>query len=75
MTTSKLLPRRPGFYLFRGTRKVRDQLYSHLNEPVKIIDYPVTAPTDLAVLLCGLSTRYRLDTFSGEWTPIDTEAA
>lgn len=72
---SKLPPREPGYFLFRGNRHVRNAMYEHICEPLQIVEWKRANVTELAVVMLGRSDRFPLSRFDGTWEVLDTEAA
>lgn len=69
--TSKLPPRQPGFYVFRGSRRIKDSIYERLHEPVAVKKQNVGGTQGLAVCMLGRATKWPLENFVGEWERIE----
>lgn len=61
------IPQQEGFYIFRGVRHIRNSLFEHLWEPVEVCECKRGQIVELGVAMTGRQTRFRLDTFNGEW--------
>ena len=68
---SKFPPRKPCFAIFSGSRHVRNAMYEHITEPVEVVKVSHKGELELGVRMIGRQHTFRMETFSGEWTPIE----
>lgn len=70
---SKLPPRTEGYYLFHGTRHIRNAMYEHLSEPLQVVEHYNARGnvTELAVCMLGRASRFPLSAFAGTWQVLD----
>jgi hypothetical protein len=64
-------PPTEGFYFFRGVRVIRNNQRVFVDEPVCVCyEYHGAAKT-IGVMMLGRQTHYRLESFDGDWQPLE----
>lgn len=58
--------------MFDGRRHIRDALYEHINEPLKVMEYTKGNKTELAVAMMGRTSKFPLTNFDGDWMELET---
>lgn len=75
MTWSKHPPRQPGLFYFRGVRQTTTNQLMRFNEVVRVQHMQVGQRTSLGVAMLGKQRIYGINSYHGEWKPIEVEVA
>jgi hypothetical protein len=73
--SSKLLPRKEGYYIFLGSRNSRPGYVEMFYEPVEIIEIENGRNRELVVRIFGRQKYWPINTFQGEWSLIELQEA
>ena len=66
-------PTESGFYLFRGTRRIRNNQYIRVREPVELATVLNRGEYEFAVFMIGRQLPIPLACLEGEWERIEVQ--
>lgn len=70
--TSKLPPREPGLYIFRGIRRTSNKGYMvSVNDICEVRETMIGLKSALACFFLGRSTPFRIDLMEGVWSELE----
>lgn len=70
---SKLPPRQPGFYLFKGERHIKVATYERIHVPLQVLEHTNGRVKEMAVRMIGKREMFPIGNFEGEWIVIELE--
>lgn len=70
---SRHAPMTPCYAIFRGARHIRDGIFEHLYEPLRIVEVYSGNKRELAATMAGRAGKWPLSKFEGQWLLLDLE--